>query len=373
MSYDHDNRHNIPTNDGHGCNRPSRTYGSSRRQFLTTLAVFGTSAVLPTELVEAQTPATRTQPLIDLHHHIFPPAFLTAARDFFSTPANRARLVSEWTPQKALVQMDDNGVATAIVSITNPGIWFGDVQAARSLARSCNDYAAQMARDFPGRFGFFAAVPLPDTEGSLREIAYALDVLKADGIGLLTSYGDKWPGDLAYAPVFDELNRRKAVVYFHPTAPNCCRTLMPDVPEALTEYPHDTTRAITSLLYSGSFARFPDIRFIFSHAGGTIPMLAGRIAQTGGPLFGIDKKVPNGVEYELKRLHYEIANSANRSAMAALMNLVPTSQIMFGTDYPFVPTGVTARGMTSLGLSAGDLQAIGRDNAIGLFPRLKAA
>src|SRR6202049_2811823 len=125
-----------------------------------------------------------------------------------------------------------------------------------------------MAKDFPGRFGFFAAVPLPDTEGSLREIAYALDVLKADGIGFLTSYGDKWPGDLAYAPVFDELNRRKAVVYFHPTAPNCCRTLIPDVPEALTEYPQDTTRAITSLLYSGSFTRFSGIRFIFSHAGG---------------------------------------------------------------------------------------------------------
>ena len=344
----------------------------SRREFLASIAAFGMmTAVINGS--SAQSAASNARPqLIDVHHHVFPPAFLVAARDAFSTPASRARLVSDWTAQKALAQMDDNGIATAIVSITNPGIWFGDVQAARSLARNCNEYSAQLVRDFPGRFGFFAAVPLPDTEGSLREIAYALEVLKADGIGLLTSYGDKWPGDVAYARVFDELNRRKAVVYFHPTAPNCCQNLIADVPDALTEFPHDTTRAITSLLYSGSFARFRDIHFIFSHAGGTIAMLAGRIIQTGGALFGIDKNVPNGVEYELKRLHYEIANSANRSAMSALMNLVPTSQIMFGTDCPFVPTGVTAGGMMTLGLSGEDLRMIGRDNALGLFPRLRA-
>jgi predicted TIM-barrel fold metal-dependent hydrolase len=266
--------------------------------------------------------------------------------------------------------MDTSGVATAIVSITAPGIWFGDVKAARTLARKCNDYAAQLVVDYPSRFGFFGVVPLPDTEGSLREVAYALDVLKADGIGLMTSYGDKWPGDPAYAPVFDELNRRKAVVYFHPTAPNCCKNLMSYVPTAFTEFPHDTTRAVTSLLFSGSLARFRDIRFVFSHAGGTIPMLAGRIAELGR-LSGVAEKMPNGVEYELKRLHYEIANSANRPAMSALMNLVPMSQIMFGSDCPFVPIDVTAHGVTNLGLSLADLQALGQDNAVALLTRLQ--
>lgn len=160
-------------------------------------------------------------------------------------------------------------------------VWFGDVQAARTLARKCNEYLAQLVRDFPDRFGFFAAVPLPDTEGSLQEITYALDTLKADGIGLMTNYGDKWPGDPAYAAVFDELNRRHAVVFVHPTPPNCCKNLVPHVPTAFTEFPHDTTRAVTSLLYSGSLARLRDIHFIFCHAVGTIPMLAGRIAELG--------------------------------------------------------------------------------------------
>jgi predicted TIM-barrel fold metal-dependent hydrolase len=150
-----------------------------------------------------------------------------------------------------------------------------------SLARKCNEYSAQLVSDYPGRFGFFAALPLPDMEGSLREITYALDTLKADGIGLMTNYGDKWPGDPAFAPAFEELNRRKTVVYFHPTAPNCCKNLVPHVPTAFTELPNDTTRAVTSLLYSGSLARFRDIPFIFSHAGGTIPMLAGAFAMHG--------------------------------------------------------------------------------------------
>jgi predicted TIM-barrel fold metal-dependent hydrolase len=189
----------------------------------------------------------------------------------------------------------------------------------------------------------------------------------------MTSYGDKWLGDPAFASVFEELNRRKAVVYVHPSAPDCCRDLMSYVPAALTEFPHDTTRAVTSLLFSGSFARSRDIRFIFSHAGGTVPMLAGRIARLGGALPDLAEKLPNGVDYELQRLHYEIANSANPPAIAALTSFVPTSQILFGSDYPYVPIGATAVGMTELGLSADALQAIGRGNALALLPHLKAS
>jgi len=322
----------------------------------------------------AQTSAAGTSPhLIDVHHHVLPPVYMAEARErviaqgqgYLPAP------VLQWTPENSLAEMDQNGVATAVVSISTPGIWFGDVQAARTLARKCNEYSARLVRDHPGRFGFFAAVPLPDTEGSLREITYSLDVLKAYGIGLLTSYGDKWLGDAAYAPVFEELNRRKAVVYVHPNGPDCCRELMPHVPYVMTELPHDTTRAVTSLLFSGSFTRFRDIRFIFSHAGGTLPVLAGRIARQGSAIKELAEKVPNGVEYELRRLYYEIAGSANRPAMSALMSLVPTSQIIFGSDYPWGRTGANAGGLTNLGLSATDLRAIERENAIALFPRLR--
>jgi len=311
--------------------------------------------------------------LIDVHHHILPPAYMAVARERVIAQGQGylPEPVLKWTPDNSLFEMDQNGVATAIVSISTPGIWFENVMAARTLARQCNEYSARLVSDHPERFGFFAAVPLPDTEGSLREIAYALDVLKADGIGLMTSYGDKWPGDPAYVHVFEELNRRKAVVYVHPTAPNCCRDLVPHVPYVMTELPHDTTRAVTSLLFSGSFARFRNIRFIFSHAGGTLPMVAGRIARQGSAVKELSEKVPNGVEYELKRLYYEIAGSANRPAMSALMNLVPMTQIVFGSDYPWGRTSANADGLNNLGLADADLRAIERQNAVALFPRLK--
>ncbi len=349
----------------------AHTCCTSRRQFLVSAAALGAGVILPSAATYAQTMTGAGGPgLIDVHHHILPPAYLAEAREQVLAQVQNILppAVANWTPQKSLEEMDRLGISTSIVSISSPGIWFGNQQAGRSLARKCNEYAAELGRNHPGRFGSFASIPLPDAEGSLKEIAYALDVLKADGICLLSSYGDKWLGDPAYAAVLDELNRRRAIVYVHPTAPNCCRDLMSYIPQPLTEFPHDTTRTITSLLYTGSFGRLTDIRFIFSHAGGTMPMLAGRIAQLGKRK-DLAAKVPNGVEYELKRLYYEIANSANKSAMSALMNLVPTSQIMFGSDNPFVPLATTAEGFARLGLSPAEVQAIGRDNALRLMPR----
>ncbi|MEA2949221.1 MAG: 6-methylsalicylate decarboxylase, partial [Alphaproteobacteria bacterium] len=155
---------------------------------------------------------------IDVHHHIIPPRYIS---DMGLTWVNRhndplpLHGPLEWTPERSIAEMDRNGVATAITSLSDPGVWSGDIARSRSVARYCNDYAAELARDYPGRFGVFASLALPDIEGSLREIEHAFDVLKADGVVLMTSYGDRWPGDPAFAPIFEELNRRKAVVYFH--------------------------------------------------------------------------------------------------------------------------------------------------------------
>ena len=346
----------------------------SRRRFLRLAGVAGGSLLAPTWMrTRASTPIPASKQRIDVHHHILPPPYMLRARDRILAISDRehSRLLN-WTPAGAVEEMDKVGIATAISSLGLPGVWFGGPKPAASLARSCNEYAAKMVKDYPGRFGFFAAVPLPDQDGSLRETEYALDVLKADGIGLVSSYDHKWLGDTTFTPVFDELNHRKAVVFIHPAVPDCCDHLMPGIPTSTLEFVFDTTRTITSLLVSGTFSRFPDIRFIFCHAGGTMPMVAARTVAFVQRHKEIGDRLPNGAVFELKKLYYDVANSTNPSSMAALMNLVPTTQILFGTDFPYVPAAATANGLDEFGLSANDLQAINRENATRLFPRFKA-
>ena len=273
-----------------------------------------------------------------------------------------------WTVQGSVEDMDKAGVATALVSITLPGLHFGSNEESRRLTRICNDYAMEMARNYPGRFGLFAALPWPDVEGSLAELAYALDTLKADGIGLYTSYDTKWLGHADFAPLFEELNRRKAVVYTHPVCAPCCQGLVPEINESIIEYGTDTTRTISSLLFTGSAARYPNIKWIFSHAGGTMPFLIERLVNLAkAPPFAA--KLPNGLMHELQRFYYDTAQASNPSSLGCLRTIVPTSQIMFGTDYPFRLSIEHVEGLAGCGFSAGDLKAVHRDNALRLLPK----
>lgn len=325
----------------------------------------------PASKPSAATPVPAKLSLIDVHHHPVPPFYLAEYRDRIagSRGGEITRAWLDWAPEASLAAMDEHGVTTAILSLTTPGLWFGDVEAARKTARRFNEYAVDLARQHPGRFGVFAAIPLPDAEGSLNEIAYAFDVLGVDGVGLLSCYDDKFLGDPAFAPVFEELERRKAIVFIHPTAPGCCQGLMPGIATPMLEVPHDTARTVTSLLFSGTLSRLRNIRFILCHAGGTLPVVARRISLYASP--AMSEKVPNGVEHELRRLYYDIAVSGHRPAIAALTSLVPMTQILFGSDHPFRALAESAATMHELGLSQADLQAIGRDNTLALLPRLK--
>jgi predicted TIM-barrel fold metal-dependent hydrolase len=342
--------------------------GVSRRGVLTTMAAFAAAAAAGTVGAAQPLPAPS---IIDTHHHFFPPQYLEPLAEWNDkagvpgqTPIQRA-----WTVNRAIDDMDRNGVATAVLSISTPGIWFGEAEAARKLARICNDYGAEMARAHPGRFGLFASVPMPDVDGTLREIEYAFDVLKADGIGFMTSYGDKWPGDPMFTPVFAELNRRKAIAYFHPLAPNCCAgTLIPTVTGSPIEYMFDTTRAVVSHQVGGTLAKMKDVRFLFSHAGGTIPMVAGRIANALKGRKDIAEIAPDGVDAELRKLHYDTANSFYAPTIAALTSYVPSTQILFGTDFPYLSIGQNLDGLRKLGLSAAQMAEITRDNGVRLLP-----
>ena len=278
----------------------------------------------------------------------------------------------DWTSEKSIADMDKAGVATALTSITTPALRFLDDPGARKVARECNEYSAKLAAEGKGRFGTFAAMPMPYVEATLQEIAYALDTLKADGIGLLTSYGDKWLGDPAFTPVMEELNRRKAVVYTHPTTADCCGNLIPDVPDSTIEWGTDTTRTIASLVFSGTASRLRDVTFIFSHGGGTLPFLTERFQRLPQANKNVAARLPNGVEAELRRFYYDTAQAAHPYALASLTKLIPISQIVFGTDYPYRTAADHVKGLTYFGFSAADLMAIDRGNALRLMPHLKS-
>ena len=310
--------------------------------------------------------AARPAHRIDVHHHVVPPAYLAEIASRHTGSA------AQWSPGLSIEDMDRSGIAKSVLSLIQPGVWFGDVAQARRLAREANDYGAKVVRDFPGRFGLFATIPLPDAEGSLKEIEHGLDVLEADGIGLMTSYGVRYLGDPQFAPVWEELNRRKAVVYTHPLAPECCRNPLPGVSAAAIEYATDTTRTIASLLFSGTAARYPDIRWIFSHGGGTMPFLLGRFTHEEKLIEKRGEVLPKGVLFELKKFYYDTAQASHGGALAALTKVVPVARILLGSDFPFRPGRDVVKGLSAYGFTARELRAIERDNAMRLMPTLKA-
>ncbi len=343
---------------------------SDRRSFLTgaiaTLGVVATADRADLLAARPQTEDTSKKFRIDAHHHFAPPTWVEAMKD------NKLLQVANttWTVEKSLEDMDRGGASAALISITNPGLYLGDQQQTIRLARECNDFGAKVVQDHPTRFGLFAAMPLPDVGATLKEIAYAYDQIHADGIGFMTSFGDTWLGNAAYKPVFEELNRRNAVVFVHPTAADCCRNLNYGVAPGSMEYGTDTTRAITDVCFSGYAAHFANIRWIWSHGGGSMPFLAGRIS---GGSASHKEQMPNGMMAELKKMYYDLAGAAYPGVVASLRQLVTPDKILFGTDFP--PGGhilEQAQAIRELKMfTDAELKLVERDNATKLIPRLK--
>ena len=329
-----------------------------RREFLAGLAAMGATTLLPQGGLRR----------IDVHQHYSSPAYFDLLVKHNAITVNNFR---NYTPQRNIDEMDKAGVTTAMLSPTAPAVWFGDAEEARKAARELNEYAAtKMVGDFKGRYGLFATLPMPDVEGTLKEIEYAYDTLKVDGVSFLTSYDNKWLGDKTFDPIFDELNRRNAVVYTHPLEAACCKNPLTGVSAQTLEYPTDTTRIIMNLIVSNTATRCPNIKFIFSHAGGTLVSIAQRFLGNQVTADGLSKPVePNTRLHHVRRFYYDTAGSANPIQIQSLKLLVPASQIVFGTDFPFGNVGAHVSGVQACGLSQAELQGVFHDNAARFLPK----
>lgn len=343
----------------------------SRRNLLVGLSAIYASRLAGKEQNRSDMPgANRESRRIDLHHHFLPPEYVRlVGKETIGAPAPAGK-TPEWNIQNSLATMNQFGIRKAIVSISTPGVYLKHVKTPRNLARMCNEYAAGMKADHGKRFGFFAVLPMPAIGDSLLEIDHAYDYLACEGIGLFTNYDGLYLGDSMFMPVLNALNERSAVVFVHPTKCRCTTNAIPGVPDASIEFPHETTRAITSLLFSGAFSKFNKIRFVFSHAGGTVPFIAQRLAITAALDRRLSERVPEGVMNVLKRLYYDTAISSNPVTLGALLQLVTAKQIVFGTDFPFLPqayVGAVLRDVDATILNAADRSAIEWGNANALI------
>ncbi|HTY93565.1 MAG TPA: amidohydrolase family protein [Steroidobacteraceae bacterium] len=304
--------------------------------------------------------AASVRNIIDVHAHYQPPAIRAL---------NLPGPMNAWDLQKQIDDMDAAGVTRALLSITTPGVP-ATGEASRRIARESNEYAAKLAADHGRRFGFFSCVPMDDPDAALQELAYGFDVLKAQGVGLFTSYAGSWLGDARFDPLFAELDRRGAVVFVHPTSAACCTRLMPEVADTLIEYGTDTTRAIASYVYRGAAHRFQKVRMIWSHSGGTMPYLIERFD-------GADRspaakaQAPEGFRASIARFWYDIAQSSNPVATRALRSVVPMERIVFGTDYPFRSSLDHVQGLERGGVfDRRELAGIYRGNLAASLPQL---
>jgi len=308
-------------------------------------------------------------PRIDTHHHMASPRSLGPLQDVGLIMKHDAEAMNA---ARAIEDMDKGGVTLAVNSTpAPPRFCIENAERAAAWARDNNEYLAQLARDHPGRFGMFAALPMPHVDATLKEIEYGLDVLKADGVYLMTSYADHWLGDRVFAPVFAELQRRKALVYTHPHSPYCCTLPLKEIvmPDAMIEYGTDTTRAIANMVFTGTAQRCSDVKIIWSHAGGTMPFLIYRFLKTAG-IPANQKHFPNGIVAELKKFYYDTAQAMHPAMLNALRDVVGLEHTVFGTDYPWGTSVQCIEELRASGvLSAAELEGIDYRNIAPLLPR----
>ncbi|HEX5280035.1 MAG TPA: amidohydrolase family protein [Micropepsaceae bacterium] len=340
--------------------------GMTRREMVACGAAAGLAVTWPGWPALGQT--TRT---IDFHHHFNPP-FLVQASEGNRVGAGDANGLN-WELSYSLEDMDKGGIAKSVLSPPTGFTERTDPSQRNAMIRKVNEYGAELVRDHPTRFVQLVYMPLPDVEASLKEITYGFDTLKVVGVGFATSYGEKYVSDPSFAPVFEELNRRRAVAYFHPLAGACCTRLIPGMPleTNLVEIPYDTARAVIGFLLSGAFRRYPDVKFVFSHSGGAVPMFAGRFDRLLQKT-DLSKVAPDGINAEFRKLYYETANANSPPTMAALLKFAPLSQVMFGSDHPYVSDTDNLADLKSCGLSQTQMNAILYENAQRLIPGLRA-
>jgi len=310
---------------------------------------------------------------IEVHAHFIPPVYKQALiasgmieRDRFPVPP--------WDPQIHLEYMKTMNIDAAIVSLSSPDVYFQDKMKTRELFRKINEAGARLVKDYPKKFGYFAALPLPDIEGALEELKYAYEVLKVDGIRFTTNAKGLYLGEAALEPVFEVLNQHKGVIYIHPVMPSVVpQNVLTGYPVPMMEFIFDTARAVTNLILTGTVKRYPGVRIVVPHAGGVLPILVPRIHG----ILKVVRKPEDRVDVfgGFRNLYYDTAGPSIMQQLLPLLNITDDTHLVYGSDWPFAPRQecMDLKGilMATDQITDDQKRKVFHDNALELFPRFK--
>ena len=311
---------------------------------------------------------------IDTHHHMLPDFFWRETNDAHAPVGGLAPV--QWSKEAMISFMDDAGIDVAVMSVSTPGVHLGDSGKARSLARRCNEFAAELVHARPERIASFACLPLPDVDASLEELSYAIDVLRLDGVVVFTNARGIYLGDPALEPVFEEFERRKSVVFVHPNQSPDAAAHSLGLPDNLLDFPTDTNRAVAQMHYTNRFARTPSVKYIMSHAGGSIPYLAARFAIIDEIGFVKGAEQRGSAADMFRRIYWDTALSATDPVLRMLRDVAGIDQVLFGTDFPYLPRALAVKArqriVDSTELTDSEKHAVLEGTAQQLLPRLQS-
>ncbi len=308
---------------------------------------------------------------IEVHGHIIPPAYRQALIDTGLVGRDRFP-VPPWDAQLHLEYMEKMDISAAVLSLSSPDVHLDEDQKTKALFRAINEAGAELVREYPDKFGYFAALPLPDLAGALEELTHAYHDLKVDGVRLTTNTKGIYLGDATLEPLFERLNHYKAVIYIHPCMPSAVpANVLTGYPVPMMEFLFDTARAVTNLVVNGVVTRYPEIRYVIPHAGGVLPILVPRIHG----LVQLTRKPEDRADVlgGFRSLYYDTAGPSIMQQLRPLLNVTDDTHLVYGTDWPFAPANECADQkemiMNTEQITEDQKQKIIHDNALALFPR----
>ncbi|MEV6118763.1 amidohydrolase family protein [Streptomyces sp. NPDC052109] len=314
--------------------------------------------------------------LIDVHAHFVTPAYVQAAQGSGILQPDGMRDFPTWSVSAHLGLMDSAGIRASVLSVSSPGTHFGDDRAARALTREVNEFAADVVRTHPDRFGHFASLPLPDVDGSLTELAHALDHLGSHGVAIETNVAGIYLGDPRFEPLWRELDSRETVVFVHPTSPPCHEAVSLGRPRPMLEFLFDSTRAVADLVFTGVLRRYPRIQWVITHCGGALPLLADRM-ELFRRAFGSGAGDGPTVQDQLRRLWYDMAGTPFPHQVPALVRAFGSERLLYGSDYCWTPATGAAAQIASVDVAEQPGETTWRrlttGNAAKLLPGLRGA